>query len=143
MSAGVYNIGDRAITGALTDEVITSGVSTQGVVQEFIDGLDWMAAATLFCNFTYGSGGATCIVIVQTSLDTLNWIDIARFEFTTTGKAKRANLSALTPVGVADVATLVAEGVLDGILGDRLRVKISTTGTYAGNTAIAVRAAVR
>jgi len=141
--SGIYNLGDRAITAALTDEVITSGVSSQGVVQEFIDGLDWMAAATLFCNLTYGSGGTTLIVIVQTCLDTVNWIDIARFDFATAGKAKRANLSGLTPVAVADVAVLSAEGVLDGILGDRLRAKYTSTGVYAGNTTISVRAAVR
>jgi hypothetical protein len=102
-----------------------------------------MAAVTLFANFTYGSGGSTCIAVVQTTLDGVNWIDIARFDFATSGDAKRCNLSGLTAVGVAAVAALSAEGVLDGILGDRLRAKITTTGTYAGNTAISIRASAR
>lgn len=141
--SGIYNLGDRAISAALTNEVITAGVSSDGVDQEFIDGLDWMAAVTLFANFTYGAGGTTLIGVVETTLDGVNWIQIARFDFTTASAAKRANLSGLTPVGVAAVAALGADAVLDGILGDRLRVKITSTGTYSGNTSLSVRASVR
>lgn len=141
--SGLFNLGDRAITTALTNEVITEGVSLSGVEQELIDGLDFMAAVTLFVNFTYGSGGTTCAVIVQTSLDGTNWVDVARFDFTTAGLAKIANLSGLTPVAAATVAALSAQGNLDGVLGDRLRAKVTSTGTYAGNTAVSVRAAVR
>jgi hypothetical protein len=140
---GIYNLGDTAITTALTNEVITEGISNSGVSQDFIDGLDWMAAMTLFCNFTYGSGGTTCSVVVQIALDTVNWIDVARFDFTTSSLAKRCNLSGLTPVAVGSVATLGSEGQLDGILGDRVRAKITSTGTYAGNTSVSVRAVVR
>jgi hypothetical protein len=141
--SGIYNLGDRAITGALSDEVITEGVSSNQVAQEFIDGLDWMAGATLFASFIWGSGGTTCVVVVQTSLDGVNWIDVARFDFAQASLAKRCNLSGLTAVGVAAVVGLSSEGVLDGILGDRLRTKVTSTGTYAGNTSISVRASVR
>lgn len=141
--SGIYNLGDSAITAALTNEVITEGTASSGASQELIDGLSFMAAVTLFCNFTYGSGGTTCAVIVQTSLDGTNWIDIARFDFTTASAAKRCNLSGLTPVAIAAVAALASESVLDGILGDRLRAKVTSTGTYAGNTAVSVRASVR
>lgn len=141
--SGIYNLGDRAITAVLTNEVITAGVSSSGVDQELVDGLDWMAAVTLFCNFTWGSGGSTVTVYVETTLDEVNWIQIARFDFTISSDAKRCNLSGLTPVGVASVGTLSANSVLDGILGDRLRARVTTTGVYAGNTAIAVRASVR
>ncbi len=141
--SGIINLGAASIGAAVTNSVITEGVSSQGVAQEFIGGLDWMAALTLFVNFTYGSGGTTAAVIVQTCIDGVNWIDIARFDFTTASAAKRANLSGLTPVAVGAVAALGSEGVLDGILGDRLRTKITTTGTYGGNTSVAVRAAVR
>lgn len=143
MSGGIYSLGDLAVTAALTNEVITTGSDSSGNAQEFINGLDFAAAVTLFCNFTYGSGGTTCAAIVQTSLDGTNWIDIARFDFTTASAAKRCNLSGLTPVAVAAVAVLSAEGQTDGILGDRLRAKVTSTGTYAGNTAVSVRAAVR
>src|SRR4051812_41215600 len=129
MSSGIYNLGDEAVSVAVTNSVITDGVSTAGGDQAFIDGLDWMAAATLYVNFVYGGGGTTCAVIVQSSLDGVIWIDIARFDFTAASLSKIANLSGLTPVATATVATLGSQGQLDGVLGDRLRAKITTTGT--------------
>ncbi len=141
--SGIYNLGDSALTAAVTNDVITEGVSAAGVAQSFIDGLDWMAAVTLYANFVYGSGGTTCAAIVQTSIDGANWIDIARFDFTTANGTKVANLSGLLSKAVTAVSALSAEGVTDGVLGDRLRCKITSTGTYAGNTTLSVRAAVR
>lgn len=143
MSSGIYNLGDVAITTAQTSLVITSGYSSSQALQAFLDGLEWMAAVTLFANFTYGSGGTTCNAIVQCSLDGTNWIDIARFDFTTASRAAVCNLSGLTPAAVATVALLSSEGVKDGILGDRLRAKITSVGVYAGNTSLSIRAAVR
>lgn len=141
---GIYNLGDTTIGAAATDVVITSGVSEAQVAQAFIDRLEGMGAATLFCEFNYGSGGATCIVVVQTSLNQgADWIDVARFDFATASAQKTANLSALSAAAVAAVAALSAEGKTDGILGDRLRAKVTSTGTYAGNTSVSVRAAVR
>lgn len=135
-----HSLGDRAISSAVTDLVITEGISAAGADQDYIDGLDWMAAVTLFVNFVYGSGGTTCAVVIQTSIDDVVWIDVARFDFTTASLSKIANLSGLTPVSAATVATLSSQGQTDGILGDRLRAKITTTGTYAGNTSVSVRA---
>lgn len=144
---GVYNLGDRAITTALTGEVITDGTSAAGEDQAFIDRLDGMTAATISARFSYGSGGTSCKVWVQTSLDQgVTWVDIACFAFTTSSAHKMTNLSAaletanqLTPTDGA----LADNTNVDSILGDRLRVKITTTGTYAGSTTLAVRAAVR
>jgi hypothetical protein len=141
--SGPYNLGDRAISSAVTNEVITEGVSSAGVDQSYIDGLDWMAAVTLFVNFVYGSGGTTCVVTVQTSIDGVVWIDVARFDFTTASLSKVANLSGLTPVAAATVAALSSQGQTDGVLGDRLRARLTTTGTYAGNTSVSVRAVPR
>ena len=45
------------------------------------------------------------------------------------------------PVAPSDGA-LADDTVLDGILGDRLRVRVITTGTYV-NSVVSVRAAVR
>lgn len=139
----IFNLGDQAITTALTNEVITDGVSSAGVAQAFIDNLGRPTAMTVFANFTYGSGGTSAALVIQTSLDGTNWIDIARFDFTTASRAARANLSGLTPVVAATVAALGSEGQTDGILGDRFRAKLTTVGTYAGNTSIAVRIAPR
>jgi hypothetical protein len=143
MSAGIFSLGDRAITAALTNEVITQGVSAANVAQGFIDRLEGMSAVTLFCNFVWGSGGTTCAVVVQTTLDDVNWLDVCRFDFTTASASKVANLSGFLSKAVAAIAALSAEGVNDGVLGAKLRARIVSTGTYAGNTSVSVRAAVR
>jgi hypothetical protein len=143
--SGLYNLGDEAITAAVTNVVITDGVSSAGVAQSFIDGLEAAAAVTLQANFTYGSGGTNLKVDVETSLDQgVTWIAIARFAFLLASAEKVVNLSGLTPVTtVYTPATLSDDTVKDGILGDRLRARITSTGTYAGNTSISVRASVR
>jgi hypothetical protein len=140
MSYDLINLGSREITAALTGEVITEGVSAAGVAQECVDGLGGITAATIQCAFVYGSGGTTCVVVVRTSLDQgASWIDIARFDFATTTAKKVANVSGLYSKAVAAVAALGAEGVTDGVLGDRFRVDVTSTGTYAGSTSVAVR----
>lgn len=141
---GIYNLGDAAVGAAVTDGVITSGTSASGGAQAFIDRLAGMGAVSLQASFVYGSGGAACVVVVQTSLDQgASWIDVARFDFATANAKKVANVSASGAAAPAAVAALGAEGKLDGILGDRLRCKVTTTGTYAGNSSVSVRAAVR
>lgn len=136
---GLKNLGDQAITVALTNEVITDGNDSN----EYIDDLDGMVAGTIYCNFGYGSGGTTCIVKVQTTLDGTNWIDIARFDFAQASRHAHCNLSGLTPATVATVAALSAEGRLDGILGSKMRTSVTSTGTYAGSTTVAVRLQAR
>lgn len=141
---GIVNLGDRTITAALTDEVITEGNALGGAAQGFIDRLAGMESVTIFADFEYGSGGTSVLVYVQTSLNQSgDWIDIARIDFATADAQKTVNLSAAAAAAVAAVAALSNEGKVDGVLGDRLRVKVTTTGTYAGNTSISVRAAVR
>lgn len=143
MSNGIFNLGDATVTAAVTDSVITSGVSAAGVAQSFIDRLEGMSAVTIHAKFVYGAGGTTCIVVVQTTLNGTDWIDIARFDFATSSAQKTVNLSAAAAAAVAAVAALSAEGKTDGVLGDRLRAKVTSTGTYTTNTSVSVRAAVR
>jgi hypothetical protein len=47
-----------------------------------------------------------------------------------------------TPIIPTDGA-LADDTCVDGVLGDRLRVRVVTTGTYGGSTVLSVRAAVR
>ncbi len=139
---GTFDLGTRAITTALTGEVITSAPDQQGTTQEYLGGLEGMLAATLSVNFVYGSGGTTCIVTVETSLDQgTTWTEVARFAFgNSASEQNQVNLSGLTPVTtVYTPAALSSDSVKDGILGDRWRAKVTSTGTYAGNTSVSVR----
>lgn len=140
---GLKNLGSVAIAAAVTSTVITEGVSDQGIAVAYIDGLEGMLACSLFCDFIYGSGGSSAVLVVQTTLDGTNWIDVACFAFTTSSARKVANLSGLTPKLVAAYAALSEDGVNDGLLGERLRAILTTTGTYAGNSSISIRAVCR
>ena len=89
-------------------------------------------------NFTYGSGGTTAKFWVQTSLDGgATWIDICNFAHATASLRRAYNLSALTPlttVYAATDGTLADDTAKDGIIGTLIRVKYTTTGTYAATT---------
>ncbi len=139
MTLGILNLGDRQITAALTGEVITEASSPTGAPQAFVDRLEGMVAATLQVKFGWGSGGTSCAVAVQTTLDQgASWIDVARFDFTTATATKVANLSGLLSKAVAAVAPLGAEGAFDGVFGDRFRAVVTSVGAYQ-NTTVSVR----
>jgi hypothetical protein len=97
--------------------------------------------------FTYGSGGTTAAAWVQTSVDEgSTWTDVANFSFTTSSARFLYNLSALTPKTTELVpvdGALAANTSIDGFLGPSWRVKWTTTGTYAGGTAMRVDMAPR
>ncbi len=139
------NLGDNAITVATAGEVITSASDSTGATQAYLSGLGDIAAACLQCNFTWGAGGTSVKVTVETTLDQgLTWIEVARFAFTTASAEKLFNLSALTPkIAAATAAALSDDTALDGILGDRWRAKKIVVGTYAGNTSVSVRMQTR
>ncbi len=143
MNEGTFDLGSVAITAAVTNQVITSGVSPAGVAQSFLDRFEGMDALAIYVGFTYGSGGTTAVLKVQTTLDDVEWIDVARFDFATASRSAVANLSALLSKAVTTVAALGAEGVNDGLLGGKLRAVLTTTGTYAGNTSIKCRIGAR
>ncbi|MCW5695783.1 MAG: hypothetical protein KIS96_03500 [Bauldia sp.] len=142
-NAGLFDLGSVTITGPVTDHVITSA-SWNGAAAAFIAGLAGMQSATLWAAFDYGSGGTSAVLVVQTSLDQgVNWIDVCRFDFAQADRKAHATVGVFAASAVTALAALVAEGKLDNVLGDRLRAKLTTTGTYAGNTHLAVRAEVR
>ena len=140
----IYNLGDYALTSAQTDLVITSGSASSGASQAFIDNLDGMTAVTIQARLAYGSGGTSLKVDVETSLDQgQTWVAVARLAFTTSSAVKVVNLSGLTvKTTPATPGTLSDDSCLDGVLGDRLRCRITSVGTYASTT-VSVRAAVR
>lgn len=132
---GIVNFGDFNIGVAGTQ---------LGAPQTNLQGL---LAMGLFARFAYGSGGTTARVFVQTSLDQgVTWIDVACILFATSGDVRVANLSGLTPKTTPTVITdgaLADNTCLDGILGDTWRVKVVSTGTYAGGTLASLRGQAR
>lgn len=129
---GSFTLAALDLTSALTASAQTA-----------IDDLDGMTGLTLEASLGYGSGGTTCVAAVQTSFDGgTSWRDVARFDFTTASATKHCNLNGLLSKAVTTYAALGSQGVYDGVLGDRLRAVITTTGTYV-DTTLAVRAAAR
>lgn len=127
--------------GVVTLAALTLTTALTASAQTAITGKDGVSACGVMCEFVYGSGGTSCKVKVQTSLDGgTTWFDIAQFDFTTSSAKKYANLQTIAAKAVTAYAALSAEGVNDGLLGPRLRVEITSVGTYAGSTTVAVRA---
>lgn len=132
---GISSLGDFTVGAAGTQ------------TGDWVTGLDGALAIAASMRLAYGSGGSTIKVYLQTSLDQgTTAIDIACFTYTTASANKARNLSALTPkttdVTPSDGA-LTDDTSVDGILGDRFRVKIVSTGTYAGSTVLSARICAR
>jgi hypothetical protein len=97
---------------------------------------------TIQVNFTWGSGGTTTDCYVQTSFDNgTTWVDIVNCHFTTSSLVQVANLSAGTSVTTLYTPTdaaLASNTCKDGVLGNLLRAKFKSSGTYAGGTTLQV-----
>lgn len=143
---GLRNLGDAAITGAVTNLVITAAPDEQGINQAYIGSLDGMLAATLQANFNAGNGaGTSCIVDVFTSLDQgTTWWQVVRLKFLNVNGEKVVNLSGLSPRTTPATPTLLADDTcLDGVFGDRWRASITTVGTFGGNASVSCRMQAR
>ena len=92
--------------------------------------------------FVRAAGGTTCDVFLQTSLDGgSTWIDIMQWAPTTTTltrisviKLDIAFTANYTPLD----GSLGDNSIKDGLLGDIVRAKIITTGTYTGASSVAL-----
>ncbi len=122
-------LAETTITTAVT------GTTTTPIVD--LDGMKYLAVQAIF---SYGSGGTTAKFWIQVSFDAgTTWTDIMCFSFTTSSATKFQAVKiyiALAENQVIQDAALAANTILDGVLSDRLRVKYTTTGTYAGGTTI-------
>ncbi|SDF83779.1 hypothetical protein [Thalassobaculum litoreum] len=122
--------GTQEITTALTGEVVATKTG--------FTGKSWVAFELIF---TYGSGGTDVDVDMETSLDEgSTWIKIARFNETTS--TDRAYMTCLAAAAVSSAVSISAapsdNTARSGILGDRLRMVVTSTGTYAGSTSVRV-----
>lgn len=132
-------IDEKVITTALTGGTIyTSPVVylLQPILSVLLQG-----------KLTYGSGGTSIDAYVQTSLDGgLTFGDVCNFHFLTQNANKIINLSALTPITTAfapDDGAIGNDACKDGFIGAHWRVKLKSSGTYAGNTRLTVAASFR
>ncbi|MFO0271358.1 MAG: hypothetical protein ACK53W_12590 [Gemmatimonadota bacterium] len=106
-----------------------------------IEGLAEIGSLNLLAMMNVVGGGGTTIVRVQTSLDEGgNWFDVARFDFTTSSANKYGCVDArvaTVPTAIAALGT--ADTKRDGLLGDRLRIEVTTSGTvYTQGSSISV-----
>ncbi len=139
LSRGVWFgtlLGTTTIAGAVTAVTTTPQVDL------------WNAAVvTAQATFLYGSGGTTVQAWLQTSFDQgTSWVDIACWAFATTAATSIHSVRSFTAVAANYTptdGTLTDNTIKDGLLGDRLRVKYTTVGTYAGATSLAIWAMVR
>jgi hypothetical protein len=134
------NLGDSTISAASADatgSVITSGVDGVG----YLSGLGDYLSANLEINFTYGSGGTTLKVVIETTFNQgTTWVEVYRAAFALASAERVVNVSALTPLtSPLTPAALSDDTVKDGVFGDRWRARKIVAGTYAGNSSVSVR----
>jgi aspartate aminotransferase-like enzyme len=133
---GYHDLGPFTIT--------TAGTFTG----EWVEDLDGVLSLAVQFRFIFGSGGTSVKAYLQTSLDDGDTVvDIASVVFgNTVSEVAAFNFSSLTPkttqVTPTDAA-LADDTNVDGLLGDRFRVKIVVVGTYAGSTTLNVTAVAR
>lgn len=140
MSLGQFGLTTNEGSSDLT--ITTAGTT----ICDAVTGLAAMLALLVHLRFAYGSGGTSVKVYVQSSPDGNVWHDIACVVFGTVSETAILNFSALTPkltqVNPTDGA-MADDSAVDGILGDRCRVKVVSTGTYAGSTVLSGRVVAR
>ncbi len=103
-------------------------------------------ALLLEAAFVYGSADTTLKLWAQTRVLGGTWRDIANFAFATTTATKWSAVYVYTALAAATAVSDAALGddtILNGFIGDEIRVKYTSTGTYAGDTTITLRATVK
>lgn len=128
--------------------VATITTATTIVGPEYLFGPRAVESLAVEGIFVYGSGGTTAKVFVQTSLDGgATWFDVLNLAFLLATASKLGSVSTAVALGTQGAAAgdgaLADNSANQGVLGDRVRVKVITTGTYAGGTTIAVWASLR
>jgi hypothetical protein len=134
MIGGVFSLGDFAVTSA---------AAYMGAP---VTDLDGMTAATVQLRLAYGAGGTAIRAYVQTSLDQgTTWIDIWSVLFGTASETAIMGFAKSPPPDAQVTPTdgaLSDDTVVPGILGDRLRVRLTTTGNFSNSTVLSARVAV-
>jgi hypothetical protein len=135
-ASNIYPLGPDAIT---PDWQITSAGTFVG---DWLDDLAGMAAVAAQVRFMFGTGGATVKVCFQSSMDQgATAYDVAVVNFATVSRAAIFEVAAVTTAliapgdgGLNALGQIEPEGIMAGVLGDRLRLKVIVTGTYQNTT---------
>lgn len=122
----------------LVSETITTALT--GVVRGSGGGFYAAKGLIVEARFVYGSGGTTVKAYLQTSLDGgVNWMDFMAFAFATASARKvmaiqRAAIAAAVTPGDA----VLTDDTAINVLGEHIRAKLTTVGTYAGGTQLII-----
>lgn len=133
---------DRTLA-LIPQRTLASATTYTGEVIHLPQGIKTLAVLS---KFVRAAGGTTTDVFVQTSLDGgVTWIDIMNHAYATTTASKVSVVK--TDIAVSAGATpgdaaLTDNTILDGLLGDRIRVKYVVVGDYTGASSITVSAVV-
>lgn len=138
-SGGIHQSGQRI----LFLSPLTIGAAVAATASTPVTHLAGMTYLGIHAIFLYGAGGTTVKLWIQTSFDGgTAWVDVINFAFTTAAGTKTASVSTSVTGGTAPVAvtdaTAADNAIVNGVLGDRVRIKYITTGTYSGATSLAV-----
>lgn len=138
VNASLHNNGLRMNLLAAT--TISANVTVAGTPITGIGGMKYLVVEAVFL---YGAGGGTVDAYIQTSVDAgASWLDIMNFRFTTAAATKVSAVVWSTALAAAvspGDAALASNTILNGLLGDRLRLKYVTASTvYSGATSLAV-----
>ena len=137
------NIDFLPATGLVITTALTA-VTTTPV--EVLTGMKYVAFQV---RFVYGSSGTNAKFWLQTTFDSgRTWCDIACLARTTASlntvvsTTLTSGTALATPTTLTD-ATLADNTIVQGLLGSQLRMKYTTTGTYAGSTTAYASAVVK
>lgn len=116
--------------------ITTAGTQTGDSVD-----LTGLLALTVQARFAWVSGGTTCKLYLQSSVDDGNtWCDFACIAFgNAAAETPWLNFSKLTPKTTQITPTdgaLADDTAVDGIISSLVRCKVVTVGTYANTTLV-------
>ena len=136
--------GNRTLT--LLAQTTIAGAVT-GVTTTPVTELSGMGVLTVQFTFLYGANGTSVQAWIQTSFDGgTTWVDVIAFAAATTAITRISSVRATTAVAANYTPTdgaLTDNTIKDGLLGDRVRVKYTTVGTYSGATSLAIHAVAK
>jgi hypothetical protein len=139
MALGAFGL---TANGAASDLSITAPGTT---ICTPVTDLVGMQALRVALRFLWGSGGTNVRAFVQTSEDGNIWDDIACVLFGIESESVRLNFSALTPKAQTTPTdgAMADDTLVDGLIATQVRLKVVSTGIYAGNTLLSARITAR